>query len=47
MPIRERRAYYEAKPQLIDEILEAGRAKVAPISGDGANGEGMGLRRHV
>ncbi len=31
-PLRERRAYYEAKPQLIDEILEAGRAKVAPIS---------------
>src|SRR5512143_2637000 len=31
-PIRERREYYVAKPQLIDEILEAGRAKVAPIS---------------
>ncbi len=31
-PIRERRAYYAARPHLIDEILAAGAAKVRPIS---------------
>ena len=46
-PIRERRAHYEARPQLIDEILEAGRAKVAPISEETVRlaREAMGLRR--
>jgi tryptophanyl-tRNA synthetase len=46
-PIRERYAYYAAKPQLIDEILEAGRAKVAPISEETVRmaREAMGLRR--
>jgi tryptophanyl-tRNA synthetase len=45
-PIRERRAHYEARPQLIDEILEAGRAKVAPISQETVRlaREAMGLR---
>jgi tryptophanyl-tRNA synthetase len=48
-PIRERRAYYEAKPQLIDEILEAGRAKVTPISEETVRmaREAMGLRRKL
>ncbi len=31
-PIRERRAKYETKPKMIDEILAAGAAKVCPIS---------------
>ena len=31
-PIRERRAYYAARPELIGEILAAGSAKVRPIS---------------
>lgn len=31
-PIRERHAYYAARPKLIDEILAAGAAKVRPIS---------------
>jgi tryptophanyl-tRNA synthetase len=31
-PIRERRAYYESQPGLIEEILAAGAAKVRPIS---------------
>lgn len=31
-PIRERRAYYAARPKLVDEILAAGIAKVRPIS---------------
>jgi tryptophanyl-tRNA synthetase len=46
-PIRERRAYYEAKPQLIDEILGAGCAKVTPISEETVRmaREAMGLRR--
>ncbi len=46
-PIRERRAFYEAKPQLVDEILAAGRAKVAPISEETVRmaREAMGLRR--
>ncbi len=47
MPIRERRSRYEAQPQLIEEILEAGRAKVAPISEETVRlaREAMGLRR--
>jgi len=31
-PVRARRAYYAARPQLVDEILAAGAAKVRPIS---------------
>jgi tryptophanyl-tRNA synthetase len=31
-PIRERRDYYAARPQLVDEILANGAAQVAPIS---------------
>ncbi len=31
-PIRERRAKYESKPKVVDEILAAGAAKVRPIS---------------
>jgi tryptophanyl-tRNA synthetase len=31
-PARARRAYYAARPQLVDEILAAGAAKVRPIS---------------
>jgi tryptophanyl-tRNA synthetase len=31
-PIRERRAYYAARPKLVDEILAVGAAKVRPIS---------------
>ncbi len=46
-PVRERRAYYAARPKLIDEILAAGTAKVRPISQttvDQAR-EAMGLGR--
>jgi tryptophanyl-tRNA synthetase len=46
-PIRERRAYYLARPHIIDEILSAGAAKVRPISQatvDEAR-EAMGLGR--
>ena len=48
-PIRERRAYYAARPKLIDEILAAGAAKVRPISQETVNQarEAMGLRRIV
>jgi tryptophanyl-tRNA synthetase len=31
-PIRDRRAQYEANPKIVDEIIAAGNAKVAPIS---------------
>jgi tryptophanyl-tRNA synthetase len=31
-PIRERRAYYAARPHIVDEILTAGAEKVRPIS---------------
>ncbi len=31
-PIRERRAYYAARPQLVEDILAAGAARVRPIS---------------
>ena len=46
-PIRERRAYYAARPNLIDEILAAGAAKVRPISQETVNAarEAMGLGR--
>ena len=46
-PIRERRAYYEAQPGLIDEVLAAGYAKVAPISAETVRmaRDAMGLRR--
>ena len=33
-PIRERRAYYSARPEVLDEILAAGAAKVRPISAE-------------
>ncbi|MBI5566710.1 MAG: tryptophan--tRNA ligase [Chloroflexi bacterium] len=46
-PIRERRAHYEAKPGLIDEIIAAGAAKIRPISEEtvAMAREAMGLRR--
>ncbi len=46
-PIRERRTYYSARPNLIDEILAAGTAKVRPISQETLNAarEAMGLGR--
>lgn len=48
-PVRERRAHYEAKPQLIDAILAAGRAKIAPISEETVRlaRAAMGLRRQA
>ena len=48
-PIRERRAYYAARPNLVDEILAAGAAKVRPISQgtvDDAR-EAMGLGKTI
>lgn len=48
-PVRERRAYYSARPRLIDEVLAAGAAKVRPISQatiDQAR-EAMGLGRTI
>ena len=46
-PIRERRARYESKPQLVDEILAAGAARVRPISEETVclAREAMGLSR--
>lgn len=46
-PIRERRTYYSARPNLVDEILAAGAAKVRPISQETLNAarEAMGLGR--
>lgn len=46
-PIRERHAYYAARPQTIDEILAAGAAKVRPISQETLDmaREAMGLGR--
>ena len=46
-PIRERRMQYEAQPQIIDEIIAAGAAKVRPISEETVRmaKEAMGLRR--
>ncbi len=46
-PIRERRAHYESKPGLVEEILAAGAAKVRPISEETVRmaREAMGLRR--
>lgn len=45
-PIRERRAHYDAQPGLIAEVLEAGYAKVAPISAETVRlaRDAMGLR---
>jgi tryptophanyl-tRNA synthetase len=46
-PIRERRAYYQARPKVVDEILGAGAAKVRPISEEtvAMAREAMGLSR--
>lgn len=46
-PVRERRAYYEARPQLVDEILAAGADKVRPISQETVERarEAMGVAR--
>jgi tryptophanyl-tRNA synthetase len=46
-PIRERRARCQARPELVDEILAAGAAKVRPISAEtvAMAREAMGLRR--
>jgi tryptophanyl-tRNA synthetase len=46
-PIRERRAYYSARPNVVDEILAAGAAKVRPISQETLNAarDAMGLGR--
>ena len=46
-PIRERRAKYAAQPQIIDEIIAAGAAKVGPISAETVRlaREAMGLSR--
>ncbi len=46
-PVRERRAYYAARPNLIDEVLAAGAAKVRPISQETLNAarDAMGLGR--
>lgn len=48
-PIRERRAFYAARPNLVDEILAAGAAKVRPISQETVNSAraAMGLGRSV
>ncbi len=46
-PIRERRDYYAARPELLDQVLANGAAKVRPISQDtlDAAREAMGLGR--
>ncbi len=46
-PIRERRAYYAARPHLVDEVLAAGANKVRPISQQTVDDarEAMGLGR--
>jgi tryptophanyl-tRNA synthetase len=46
-PIRERRARLHARPELVDEILTAGAAKVRPISQETLNAarDAMGLGR--
>lgn len=46
-PVRERRAYYEARPHLVDEILAAGADKVRPISQETVERarEAMGVAR--
>ncbi len=48
-PIRERRALYQAKPRVIDEILAAGAAKVRPISEETVRmaREAMGLGKGI
>jgi tryptophanyl-tRNA synthetase len=47
-PIRERRAYYETRPAVVDEILAAGASKVRPISEEtvALAREAMGLSRN-
>ena len=46
-PIRERRGYYAARPELLDQVLANGAAKVRPISQEtlDAAREAMGLGR--
>ncbi len=46
-PIRERRAYYEARPEIVDQILASGAAKVRPISEETVRmaREAMGLSK--
>ncbi len=46
-PIRARRAYFTARPNIVDEILAAGAAKVRPISQETVNAarDAMGLGR--
>ncbi len=46
-PIRERRAYYEARPAIVDEIIASGAAKVRPISEETVRmaREAMGLSK--
>ncbi len=46
-PVRERRAYYDARPQVVDDILAAGAAKVKPISEETVRmaREAMGMTR--
>jgi tryptophanyl-tRNA synthetase len=46
-PIRERRLYYQARPEIVDEILGAGAAKVRPLSEEtvAMAREAMGLSR--
>ncbi|MCI0476062.1 MAG: tryptophan--tRNA ligase, partial [Anaerolineales bacterium] len=48
-PIRERRAYFAARPKLVDEILAAGIAKVRPISQQTVDDarEAMGLGKAI
>lgn len=48
-PIRDRRAYYEARPHLVEDILAAGADKVRPISAETLRmaREAMGLSRQV
>ncbi len=48
-PVRERRAYYAARPQLVEEILANGAAKVRPISQETVDAarEAMGLGRKI
>ncbi len=47
-PIRERRAYYEARPNVLEEILSAGAARVRPISEETVRlaRETMGMSRN-
>ena len=31
-PIREKRAYYESRPEMVDDIIEAGRLKAGAVA---------------